>query len=806
MSFQIFVIVITFSFFGVIVYAHDLRGTVEKTIVVTDDGFYPDFISIHAGTNVTWINNGNAFHWPASDVHPTHKIYPSSGIEKCGMSEAKNILDACRGLKKGEKFTFTFDKIGRWGVHDHLYPGTVMAIEVTEEQSNSLQNFLSRLFNFLLGFFKKKEIIQFPSSEYFLNLTYLEQQKLVKELGKSNAEESWKYLKKTFASNGIKQNPHEFTHIVGNEIYRQKGFDGVVICDPTFAFGCYHGVTEKMLVDLGINAIPKIENSCLDIFPKQPQSAASCIHGIGHGLLTWRGLDVGSALKDCDLLTEQYRIYCYDGVFMEYSFSAPNGAVKWEFCASFDEKYHPLCAKYQTSILFKSGLNFSQSAKVCEEAPNGILKDNCIFGLGFSAANTAQGNDNEIKKLCNLVSSKEGRYTCIIYAAKEVIFQEYANWWEVYKNLCQGLPEDWDELCLNKTRETIEGYNKQIPSSEIQPMEIQQIKETANLTEQTKFYKKLIERVGVEQAQEHLYFSGLPFTGQTHLLNHVSGDYLYETYGAGGLVKCKDYFLSSCYHGFILHAIGSNGIDSMDEIMNECKKFGVTVVSQCSHALGHGLLVWVGYPNLLKALELCDKMNERIDDFPVFNCRDGVFMENVWGVHEGKPSPERWVKSDDHFYPCNDPRINPKHLNGCWSNQPTLMYQMFKGDLRKVGDECLKVKNSDHQKTCFNGLSRQIHPLTKGDVNSTFELCSLLPPEWVDYCTTTIALSDFSVGGRDLSFKICAKINESGKESCYHSLYGVMLVYSNTDEEYQKFCSDILEEEWKKGCIANKRA
>jgi len=794
--FQIFAIVISFSLFSVIVHAHDLKGNVEKTIVITDDGFYPDFISIHVGTKVTWINNGEELHWPASDAHPTHRVYPGSSIEKCLASEKEKILDACHSLKKGEKYTFVFDKIGRWGMHDHLYPGLVMIIELTEEEQNTgLQNFLNKLFNFLLNFFKKKETFQFPSSEYFLNMTYLDQQKLIKELSKNNAEESWKYLKKTFASDGIKQNPHEFAHIVGNEIYRQRGFEGIAICDPPFAFGCYHGVTEKMLVDSGVNVIPKIENSCLSIFPEQPQPAASCIHGIGHGLLTWRGLDVGSALNDCDLLTEQYRIYCYDGVFMEYSFSAPNDAVEWKFCASFDEKYHPLCAKYQTSILFKSGLNFAQSAKVCEEAPNEILKDNCLYGIGFSATNTAQGNSNEIKRLCNLVSSKEGRYTCIIYAAKEVIFQEYANWWEVYKSLCQGLPEDWENLCLNKTRETIAGYNKQMPS------EIQKIKANDNLDEQTKFYKKLIERVGVEQAQEYLYRSGLPFTGQTHLLNHVSGDYLYETYGAGGLVKCKDYFLSSCYHGFILHAIGSDGIDSIDEIINECKKFGVTVVSQCSHALGHGFLVWVGYPNLLKALELCDKMEDKIDDFPVYNCRDGVFMENIWGVHEGKPSPDRWVKDDDHFYPCNDSRINPNHLDGCWSNQPTLMYQMFKGDLKKVGEECLKVKDSNHQKTCFNGLARQIHPLTKGDVDTAFSLCSLLPIDWVSYCVTTIALSDFSVGGRDLPFEICAKIDESEKERCYYGLYGVMSVYSKTNEEYREFCKNISEESWWQKCV-----
>ena len=305
--------------------------------------------------------------------------------------------------------------------------------------------------------------------------------------------------------------------------------------------------------------------------------------------------------------------------------------------------------------------------------------------------------------------------------------------------------------------------------------------------------------MGAEQAQEYLYNSGLPFTGQTHLLNHAVGDFLYDKYGAGGLVKCKDYFLASCYHGFILNAI-ANGLDGVDEIIKECGKFGITVVSQCSHALGHGFLASVGYPNLIKALEVCDEMGKRIDEFPLYNCRDGVFMENIWGVHEGTPSLERWVNTSDHLYPCNDPRINENYLDGCWANQPSLMYQIFKGDIKKVGEECLKVKNTTYQGICFNALARQIHPLTKGSVDSTFELCGKLPRDRVSYCIITVALSDFSVGGRDLSFKICARIDESGKEYCYRSLYGVMSIYARTLDEHKEFCTYIQEGRWEQEC------
>jgi hypothetical protein len=42
--------------------------------------------------------------------------------------------------------------------------------------------------------------------------------------------------------------------------------------------------------------------------------------------------------------------------------------------------------------------------------------------------------------------------------------------------------------------------------------------------------------------------------------------------------------------------------------------------------------VWSGY-SIPKALQGCDLMAARIGLFPLFNCWDGVFMENVWKVH-----------------------------------------------------------------------------------------------------------------------------------------------------------------------------
>lgn len=329
--------------------------------------------------------------------------------------------------------------------------------------------------------------------------------------------------------------------------------------------------------------------------------------------------------------------------------------------------------------------------------------------------------------------------------------------------------------------------------------EIEKIKATKNKDEQVGLYVTLIERVGPTQAQEELYRSGLPFTGETHLLNHAVGEYLYKKSGAAGLAQCKDYFLSSCHHGFVISAIGSGGMPEVEKVVAECRKGGHTVVSQCSHAIGHGFLASEGYKNLTTALKMCDELSTSIKDLPIYNCLDGAFMENIWGVHDGTPSPDRWISKTDWFYPCNDPRINEKYLSGCWANQPSLMYQMFHGDLARVGQECLKVKNPDFKETCFNGLSRQIHPITSGDIDKVFSLCGLLPAEWINYCQTTVARSDFSVGGRALPFQICGRSEEAEKRDCYTKLFSTISAYSAPSQKTE-FCSLISEVSWRTAC------
>jgi len=85
------------------------------TVTMTDEGFSPDFITVPEGTSVIWINEGENPHWPATNFHPTHGIYPE--------------FDPLKGITPGEKWSFVL-KAGKWNFHDHLYPSFTGVIEV----------------------------------------------------------------------------------------------------------------------------------------------------------------------------------------------------------------------------------------------------------------------------------------------------------------------------------------------------------------------------------------------------------------------------------------------------------------------------------------------------------------------------------------------------------------------------------------------------------------------------------------------------------------------------------------------------
>ena len=86
------------------------------TIHRLTDRYEPKDVTIKQGETVSFVNDTDGFHWPASNVHPTHSIYSE--------------FDPREPIGPGETWSFTFNQAGSWKYHDHLRANLVGTITV----------------------------------------------------------------------------------------------------------------------------------------------------------------------------------------------------------------------------------------------------------------------------------------------------------------------------------------------------------------------------------------------------------------------------------------------------------------------------------------------------------------------------------------------------------------------------------------------------------------------------------------------------------------------------------------------------
>lgn len=87
-------------------------------VVLTEKGFVPETVTVRINGSVRFSTNRDKPLWPASNSHPTHDIYSE--------------FDPRESILAGEKWTFQFNRAGKWGYHDHLrsyYTGTIYVVQ-----------------------------------------------------------------------------------------------------------------------------------------------------------------------------------------------------------------------------------------------------------------------------------------------------------------------------------------------------------------------------------------------------------------------------------------------------------------------------------------------------------------------------------------------------------------------------------------------------------------------------------------------------------------------------------------------------
>src|SRR3989344_1106746 len=411
----------------------------DQTVTITDKGFSPEEVNIQVGDTVTWVNQGKNTHWPASNFHPTHTLYPEDG----GCLGSK--LDACRGLKTGENFSFKFDQAGNWPMHDHLYPGLTMTVNVEGEASSWRSRFLSAVKNFLqkiLYFFKSQSAeaaaSRLQNNCHNPNLIVINYENCyAKEMRSIAARYGPDYaLRVLFALQKIDvdaQGCHLIAHGIGwgTFQYSPKNWQKQVqTLYPGCSYGAVHGVIESYVSTLPDKRLSE------DIVPiicgEKPR--ADCNHIVGHLVLVEAQGDIDKALGICEVFLDQrQRMHCETGVFMENetdlgliehgyvdsSWQNGPGRVPYleKLCRSYEGEQGLACwteISHVAAVAFKNDAKkffdfcstapVSDSAKSCKRHGIGILTAALKFDLEKLPAmcKLPQNNDPTFESDCYL--------------------------------------------------------------------------------------------------------------------------------------------------------------------------------------------------------------------------------------------------------------------------------------------------------------------------------------------------------------------------------------------------------------------
>lgn len=342
------------------------------TIELQEKGFNPQEIQIRRNTIVKFITNRNKAFWPASNLHPTHQIYPQ--------------FDPQKPIESSKSWQYKFDKPGRWKYHDHLnpnYTGTIIVLDNNESQNKITLASVSICESVETG--KKQQCWD----------ELLEQ--TVKQKGLDAAFELFTRLYQTDPD--IPKACHGWSHILGKAAYElfRNNKDFILKKETAYCgYGFFHGFIEKLLQETGD---VKATREFCNYASKQLKDAApgvyrNCLHGIGHGSVEidnpkiWGNfqamLDKGlktceSALNDKGELQE-----CYDGAFnamqqnayhREYKLSIDRDDL-FKYCRTQKEQYLDPCYYEFTGLIGDvTKHDFKKAASL-------ILKD--ISGRSFA--------------------------------------------------------------------------------------------------------------------------------------------------------------------------------------------------------------------------------------------------------------------------------------------------------------------------------------------------------------------------------------------------------------------------------------
>ncbi len=256
---------------------------------------------------------------------------------------------------------------------------------------------------------------------------------------------------------------HDLAHVVGRLLYQEQGIKGLAVCDSNFAFGCYHGFLEDLVKKQGEGGLASAEQGCKDL--GLPGVVASCIHGIGHGVLGYKG-DITAALPLCQQFPQTESSYCFDGAFMEYYNGIMESSTKisidysnpWKFCLGMINETQGQCVRNQIFYMLNSTPEkLAPAIKTCAQLTDS-LKTFCITSVGLFATQHSEGNPKSAGAVCKNFSASVDQNACVTGSAQEFVFEQFPV--ATARQLCSSLDQVGSQVCLNAVEGIAKDYGR----------------------------------------------------------------------------------------------------------------------------------------------------------------------------------------------------------------------------------------------------------------------------------------------------------------------------------------------------------
>ncbi|MDP2736042.1 MAG: hypothetical protein Q8P12_07630 [bacterium] len=306
------------------------------TVVVKEEGFVPESLTVQRGDTVTFASELEGEFWPASDPHPVHSNLPP--------------FDPKRPIGGTESWSYTFQELGVHYYHNHLDPLMKGKIVVLEEGSG-------------VALDAQREDCGTLEGSAFDRCTYEKVEHLAEQEG---VDAAFQLFKETYAS-GANLVCHWTAHLIGEVAFEEylKGHMFNITNETSYCgYGFYHGFMELMLRE---NPDPALAISfCEDVGAVLGEEGRdNCYHGIGHGFTeepppqwTWGdGMAMAEpGLGVCERLlgdTAYKWETCATGVFTviagfhykdQYDLSVEEAVDPFRFCREeVPERYQTAC-------------------------------------------------------------------------------------------------------------------------------------------------------------------------------------------------------------------------------------------------------------------------------------------------------------------------------------------------------------------------------------------------------------------------------------------------------------------------------